>query len=327
MTIREVTELLETAGHPSPGTSRACPMCSGSMSQISIPDVKDYVTGETFQVFRCAVCGLGYTWPQPSELNRYYTPTYRRYSPFAWVLLSAFYHLRVKRWTRLLGKGSALEIGCGDGRMLQALRHQGWEVVGVERTAAAARVAVSVNQLPVFAGGLEAINPRAKFDLVLLFHSLEHVPDPLSVLTQCAQLLKPGGKLIVAVPNFQSWQARVFGGSWFHLDVPRHLTHFSPQSLRSTLKTTSLRLDSIRYTSWEHDPYGWVQSTLNRMGFRQNLLTKWLMGVDRASIGTPVGLTMLLMTLVLVVPSLAVAVGSWLARAGAVMELLATKEE
>ncbi len=301
-------------------------MCAGSMSQIALPGVRDCVTGETFQVHHCAVCGLGYTWPQPDDLNNYYTPAYRRYSRFAWALLSAFYRLRVRRWTKLLGKGLALEVGCGDGRMLQALRHQGWEVVGIERTAAAARMAVSVNQLPVFAGGLEAINPRAKFDLVLLFHSLEHVPDPLSVLKQCAQLLKPGGKLIVAVPNFHSWQACLFGGSWFHLDVPRHLNHFSPRSLRYVLEAASLRLDSIRYTSWEHDPYGWVQSTLNRMGFRQNLLTKWLMGVDRATIGTPVGLTMLLIALVLIVPSLAAAIGSWLARAGAVMELLATKE-
>ena len=301
-------------------------MCAGSVSQIVLPDVQDYVTGETFQVLRCVVCGLGYTWPQPTNLDRYYTPAYRRYSRFAWVLLSAFYRLRVKRWTKLLGKGLALEVGCGDGRMLQALRHQGWEVVGNERTAAAAHVAGAVNQLPVFAGGLDAINPRVKFDLVLLFHSLEHVPDPLSVLKDCAQLLKPGGKLIVAVPNFRSWLARTFGGSWFDLDVPRHLTHFSPQSLRYVLEMTSLRLESIRYPSWEHDPYSWIQSALNRMGFRQNLLTKWLMGVDRATIGTPVGLTMLLMTLVLVVPSLAMAVGSWLARSGAVMELIATKE-
>ena len=146
--------------------------------------------------------------------------------------------------------------------MLDTLRRAGWRVVGIERTPEMARFARHDLELPVFAGGVEAIAARPHFDLIILFQVLEHIRDPLSVLRQCATLLKPSGVLIVGVPNLESWQARYTGPHWFHLDVPRHLFHFSPRSLGKVLQMADLTVSRISFVSFEHDPYGWIESIL-----------------------------------------------------------------
>jgi len=110
---------------------------------------------------------------------------------------------------------------------------------------------------------------------------------------------------------------------WLHLDVPRHLFHFSPDSLAVALARAGLEVDAIRYVSLEHDPYGWVQSVLNSSGMEQNLLTKWLMGIDRARAVSLSGALMSLGGVLLVLPALVLAAGSWLARRGAIVEVRA----
>ncbi len=259
-------------------------------------------------------------------MDRYYPTAYREYRTVARAPLRALYRHRAKTWTRSFArKGLALEIGCGAGWMLRALRSQGWRVVGVERTVSAVRAATSGDHVPVFVGELDAIRSEPRFDLVLLFHVLEHLSDPLAVLRRCFEILRPGGRLIVAVPNFESWQARLFRGAWFHLDVPRHLMHFSPRSITRLLETVGVKVEAVRYASWGHDPYGWVQSLLNQLGFRQNLLTRWLMGLDLGMLANARGLAMLLGAAVLFVPCLGLAIASWLARSGAIMEVCASK--
>jgi len=130
--------------------------------------------------------------------------------------------------------------------------------------------------------------------------------------------------MIVAVPNFSSWQARLFGPSWFHLDVPRHRHHFSPTSLAAAFEKVGLRVVRTRFVSPEHDPYGWVQSALNRLGFRQNQLTRLLMGMDPDGIGLR-SLPMLVIGGLLIIPSLLLSLCSWLLGGGAIMEMWAVK--
>jgi SAM-dependent methyltransferase len=304
-------------------TSR-CPACGGVENGPVVRIARDYVTGERFEVQQCRRCGLGLTFPRPADLGRYYPTTYRQYGRATWTAIRLLYWARVRSWTRAARiRGVALEIGCGDGSMLRMLRDRGWRVVGVERQAAALDVARRAG-MPVFVGDLRAVRPGA-LDLVVLFQTLEHLADPAGVVRGCAEILRPAGRIVVAVPNFESWQSRVLRCAWFHLDPPRHLTHFSERSLRRLLEATGFRVERVRYTSWEHDPYGWVQSTLNAVGFPVNLLTRWLMGQDRRRLGVIPSLTMLVLAIALIAPAVLLAVVSWVARAGAIVEVQATR--
>lgn len=305
----------------------SCRLCRSSDISLLFKQVQDYISGELFDVRRCNRCGVAFTHPQPVSIHRFYPTYYRRYGRLAYATLGFLYRWRARSWVHTLGSsGMALEVGCGDGWMLRALREQGWKVVGNERTVQSTLFAATVNGLPVFVGGLEALKPEARFDLIILFQVLEHLADPLGTLQECVRLLRPGGALVVAVPNIESWQARVSGPSWFHLDVPRHLFHFSPLSLSYVLERAGLDVAAIHFVSLEHDPYGWVQSVLNRAGLPQNLLTRLLMGGAEPGTATSLaGMGTVLLSVLLLGPCVLLAMCSWTARAGALMELRARK--
>lgn len=310
---------------PSP-LQMVCRICGSADAATFLTGVRDYVTGETFELRRCVACGVVFTWPQPTSLNRFYPVRYRQYGGLTQGILKFIYNRRVRAWVRELGpSGLALEVGCGAGWMLGALRRQNWRVVGVERSVTSAVTAAAASGVSVFVGDLGGLRPEPRFDLIILFQVLEHLPDPLGTLQQVTKLLKPGGIVVLAVPNLEGWQARVAGRSWFHLDVPRHLYHFSKRSLFRILSQVGLVVRCTRFCSFEHDPYGWVQSLLNQLGYPQNLLTKMLMGVDRRAVLTPVGLTMAVAGGLLLVPSFLLAMASWAAGAGALVEVVSTK--
>jgi SAM-dependent methyltransferase len=308
-----------------PPAAVCCEICGSGAGDTSLPDAPDYVTGRHFSVWRCAQCGVAATVPRPEQMAPYYPDLYRRYSGPTLTALRLLYRWRVRSWVRRLPPGRALDVGCGDGWMLSALRERGWKVVGLERTHDAARSAHRLNGIPMIVGELDALGGRPAFDLIILFQALEHLANPMTTLHRCAALLVPGGVLIAAVPNFASWQARSFGPAWFHLDVPRHLHHFSPGTLASTLGRVGLQVTRTRFVSFEHDPYGWVQSALNRLGFRQNLLTRLLMGMDTGSRRLR-AVPMMALGTVLMIPATAVAVCSWVARSGAIIEVWAAKK-
>lgn len=301
-----------------------CPAC-GSMERAPVARVaRDHVTGERFEVRRCPRCGLGVTAPRPPDLDRYYPAAYRRYGRMTRAAIQLLYRARVRSWTPAAPvPGIALEIGCGDGSMLGTLSARGWRVVGVERHAAALDAARGA-RVPVFVGDLRAVRTGA-VDLVVLFQTLEHLPEPEVVVRRCAEMLRPGGRIVVAVPNFASWQSRALRRAWFHLDPPRHLSHFTERSLRQLLQAAGFRVERVRFTSWEHDPYGWVQSALNAIGFPPNLLTRWLMGQDRRRLARIPSLAMVMVAVALIAPAVLLAVVSWLVRAGAIVEMQAVR--
>ena len=287
----------------------------------------DYVTGDSFAIVQCHVCGFGVTEPLPGSLDRYYPTRYRRFNALAARVLHGLYLRRVDGWLRRLPPtGLALEVGAGTGWMLRALRERGWRALGNERSLEAALVARAAAGVPMFVGDLGAVRPAPALDLVIMFHVLEHLADPLAELRAVARRLRPGGVLVLGLPNIASWQARLSGRHWMHLDVPRHLCHFTPDSIERALAVSGYRMTRIDFRSYEHDPFGWVQSTLDRLGFEHGLLIKQLTGMKRRS-----GALTTLATLVLAVPlgavGLVAALASWRAGAGAEMEVWAVRED
>ncbi len=218
-----------------------------------------------FEVARCASCGLAVTVPRLSqaELGPYYPASYPAYlaAPArtslrarlgkrlddlrfgAGVRFGAFGPLLRERPGRLL------DVGCGRGDLTTWFADRGWQVAGVEPDADAAAQAAA-RGTEMHQGTLDdAPWQPGEFDAVVFNHSLEHVHDPLLALRQARALLRPGGLLIVSVPNFDSWQRRLFGARWFHLDLPRHLQHFGRVSLTALARSAGLEVVRVRTTS------------------------------------------------------------------------------
>lgn len=305
-------------------TPTHCLICQSALTTHFL-DARDYASGEMFTLQRCDDCGFVFTWPQPDDLNKYYPAYYRRYGSLLFTFFRFLYGRRTASWARAYGHaGRALEVGCGNGWMLDSLRQRGWQVIGTERTPASAQFARTQLKLTVVVGGLNALR-EGEFDLIILQQVLEHLPDPVGTLSHCAKLLKPSGHLVVGVPNMASWQFRFSRQHWQHLDVPRHLGHFTPHSIRKALEHVGLHVERIDFVSPEHDPYGWLQSALNKFGFPQNLLLRWLSGEGRGDLFKPTGLLMVLITVFLAPLAVLLALLSWIASKGALMEVRAVR--
>jgi SAM-dependent methyltransferase len=208
--------------------------------------------------------------------------------------------------------------------MLAAFHRRGWRVLGIERDERAAETARRALGLEIVAVPVEELPRDARFDLIIMFHVLEHVGDPVPLLRECAKRLNPGGRLIVNVPNFLSWQSWFAGSKWLNLDTPRHLVHFTPPTLTETMKRAGLTVIEISFASLEHDPYGWVESTLNRLTGRSNTLTRFLMGLDPFG---PAVLLSFLLGAALFPAALLLALVSWIAKRGGVMEAIAVTSQ
>jgi SAM-dependent methyltransferase len=134
------------------------------------------------------------------------------------------------------------------------MHRQGWQVVGLDTSAAVVSRIREELGLPAFAGTLPHAQLRpGSFDVITMWHSLEHAHHPREILRQAYFLLAPRGRLLVATPNIESLPFRWFGKSWYGLDLPRHLTHFSPETLRRMLERVGFRLRVarlVRQSNW-----------------------------------------------------------------------------
>lgn len=246
--------------------------------------------GTRFQLRMCSACRRGLLDPVPAADGllaaydqAYYGLGARKFVEPIQSGIGWFRRRRARHALRFLGETPrprrALDIGCGDGEFLDVLQGLGWECHGTELTEVTARRASAVPGLRIRAGTVASDwYAPGQFDVVSLWHVLEHLPDPDRTLRDCAGWLGDGGLLLVAVPNLDSWQARLFRGAWFHLDPPFHLHHFAPDSLQHTLAGAGFEVLETRHLSWQYNPYGYVQSLLNALGFPRDALYEVLKG-------------------------------------------------
>ena len=236
-----------------------CPICESPSGEPALAgtDRMHGIPG-SFRVAVCRKCGAGWTLPRMStaDLAAFYPDSYHAYRLPGGVVGGLLRSFQCLRWRRLLGRpplraltesppGRLLDVGCGRGDLGAALIQRGWQVAGVEPSPEACVVARG-RGVQALVGTLQSQEcaPGA-FDAVTMNHSLEHVVDPRADLERVFALLRPGGLLLVALPNFACWERQRFGPAWFHLDLPRHRTHFTPQALRLALQATGFEILNI----------------------------------------------------------------------------------
>ncbi len=221
-----------------------CPSC-GSASIYPAISAKDYtVTHEMFEIWHCDDCSLRFTQhvPGATVIGSYYqSVNYVSHSDNSKGLINRLYHL-VRNYTltgkrKLLqkvtgkGTGSLLDVGAGTGAFVNTMKLAGWKVTGLEPDETARQNANTKYGLTLNPPDNLFTLELAQFDAITMWHVLEHVHDLHAYLEQFHQILKPGGRLLIAVPNYTSHDAKAYKGFWAAYDVPRHLYHFSPKSM------------------------------------------------------------------------------------------------
>lgn len=154
---------------------------------------------------------------------------------------------RMRRFPQFVPGGLVIDVGCGPGHELAELRDRGWRVAGVELDRETARRAAAELRIDVHPGTLEdARLPDACADVVILRHVLEHLPDPAATLAEIRRVLRPRGRLLVELPNAGGWEARAFGPWWRGWELPRHLYHFTPRTVRALLHRSGFQDVTVR---------------------------------------------------------------------------------
>ncbi len=161
--------------------------------------------------------------------------------------------------------GLVLDVGCGAGRYLRRFANLGWQVQGIEPSSAAAAVARSAGFVVETSTAEGADYPIATFDLITMYHSLEHCDRPQLVIERSVKALKPGGVVAIALCNFDSPGRRFFGAAWPLLEIPRHRYHFSPASLSRLLERFGTRVEAVYY----HNDLGAVLAGMERLAHRR----------------------------------------------------------
>ncbi len=203
---------------------------------------------------RCPSCGVATTdpWPTAAQLESAYGGSYRpRGGRFSGAGDAVLRRTRARLATRIdaiAPPGPVLDVGAGEGALVTALRARGREAVGLDRFA----------QGPGVRRGELEDEEKGRYAAVVLWHSLEHLPEPGRTVDLSAELLAPGGVAILALPNADSLQARAFGDRWLALDLPRHLVHLTAAALLSRLRAAGLKVERVSYLRGGQVLFGWL---------------------------------------------------------------------
>lgn len=251
-----------------------CWVCGGH-AEFRRLQVRDADRGvDAYSLTLCSACRSGALEPPPPAevLSRHYDASYygggdSKFAAPLQAIVNLSTRMRARSIRNSLPGAPAplvLDVGCGRGSLLAELAGLGARGIGLERTAPASFRGHADFELRV--GELaDQRFPAASFDAVMLWHSLEHLDDPQAILLEICRITKPGGLLLIAVPNNASWQARFFGSNWFHLDVPRHLYFFGHAGLLRLLRHQGYQVRACGTFDPIQNLFGFIQSCLNAL--------------------------------------------------------------
>ncbi len=233
-----------------------CPVCGGVATELFLACKDHTVSKSSFEIVECKNCGFAYTSPRPieSELGKFYeSEEYISHSNTSKGIVSNLYQ-RVRKHTlakklELINsvgkKGALLDIGCGTGEFLNTMKSGGWETIGIEPSPSARKQGVENYNLDVREEKELENFPPNSFNVITMWHVLEHVPHLLERVQKLKDLLKYDGVLIIAVPNRNSHDAKHYGEYWAAYDVPRHLYHFRAQDMRTLMGVVGFEVEKI----------------------------------------------------------------------------------
>jgi len=233
-----------------------CPVCGGSNLK-NHKVVKDHsVSQESFNIMMCDNCNFQFTNPRPDEGNigkyynseEYISHSDKANSPINFIYkIARKYALSSKR--KLINsvanhkKGRLLDYGCGTGYFLENMKSNGWKVYGIEPNEKARSIATEKAKVKE---NIEQLNLKnKKFDVITLWHVLEHIHDLNDIIKQLKSILKEKGKLVIAVPNIDSYEQSFYEEHWAAYDVPRHLYHFSQDTMNTLMLKHGLKVKKV----------------------------------------------------------------------------------
>ena len=243
------------ASEPRDGTPTRCVWCERRLGPDAV------ALGGRLE---CRACGASTTapWPSDAELEDAYGDWYRpaeggrRFAFAGDAVLGRTRGLLAARLDEVAPPGPILDVGAGDGTLVDALARRGRSVVGLERSSARA----DFRDEPI-----EAVEGDGTWAAVVFWHSLEHLPRPGAAIREAARLLVAGGVVIIAIPNSGSLQARTFGDDWLHLDLPRHLVHLTDETLADGLENVGINVTRTSYARGGQIVVGWLDGLVGRL--------------------------------------------------------------
>ncbi len=311
-----------------------CPIC-GQSRPVVLLECYSQPFARTFQLVRCYDCGMGYTNPRPqvTDLAQLYPAHYAAYRgcpsmKIGWCKRqrmrlekwSAYVSVHGrKKWLRRLaqllfhsiaprsdtllsfameGEGRLLDFGCGVGEYASKMQQRGWQVDGIDLSNHAAQKAQQLYGFSVWVGSLPHPNVKPQsYDMITMGQVLEHIPNPHQIISSALEALKPNGRLVISVPNLESWGRQAFGKYWWPLQMPWHVLHFTPSALTALMRMHGFAIESIQMMkpthwfgrSWQAGQAdGWKKQTppimpiLGRWRWVQSVFTRWLAWTKQA---------------------------------------------
>jgi SAM-dependent methyltransferase len=213
-----------------------------------------------FETVPCTACGSRTTWPIPTDADlelaygSWYRPDHGRFSGLGDRILRSFRGRLARRLDVIAPPGPILDVGAGDGALLDALASNGRKAVGLERRSARPDIREA-----------ELTEIEDEFAAIVFWHSLEHLRDAGAALNRAAELIAPGGVVVVAMPNLDSLQAEAFGDHWFALDLPRHLVHVPAPALLARLEELELEPIRVSHLRGGQVVFGWLQGIVGSL--------------------------------------------------------------
>lgn len=286
-----------------------CPICKNKKTKIIYSDLsrifKVHIYGihKNLDIRKCLSCGAVFTNPQLDykDLNQYFSDEYRAFAitsassslfgsfkkiihdktleqffgygrPKWWRFILSSFKIPLAHYPKKINNGRVLDVGCGSGNLLVNLKNLGWEVYGIDPSPIAVNVARSRGLDNIYQGELNELKLNENFfDVIILFHVFEHIPNPETVLLEIKRILKPGGRLIIGVPNFGSFASRIMGKYWAGLSFPLHFFHYQKQSLSNLLKARDFNIKNIYYANFFSDIFVSTPENILSVAFNYKL--------------------------------------------------------